>query len=540
MRALIEDTTLRQGIPVVSWGSDDEGQSSVPTNALAATRVAAGAAHSLALLSDGSIIAWGSNVDGQCTVPTPNSGFIAIATGRSHSLGVRANGSVVGWGWNYFGQCDPPAPNTGFVAVAAGDTHSLGLKSDGTIVAWGNNADGQCTLPTTNADFTAIAAGAFHSAGMKSNTNAYFWGRNDEGQVRGEDPVAQGDFIAIACGWYHTIALWSNGSVYQWGRNDEGQCGMYGLANTGFVAIAAGAFHSLGIKSDGSVVCWGLNDAGQSTEPAHNAGFIAIAAGGSHSLGISSSPKTYPTLREVGLPQNTSRRDLWLRVTPGSITAYTTRALAIVGGSDYIASEAGITPGTSVQQITLATHGVSPDMTGLAVSGEFPAGAGLAVFGYTSTPDLEVCDRIADVLRSYIGIGKALEGLVEVGVGDPGSLQRFPCVAILSQNSIDRGLTTGHSFVSMLYPITVQVAVNRMVSKQDSWRVCRQYLGALESILCDEKREIYATKAVRLLRDGVDHPAPVQGEQNPLLMAATLRLNAFVHPVWLDEEYRWS
>ena len=40
-------------------------------------------AHSLALLSDGSVIAWGRNSAGQCNVPAGLTGAIAIAAGAT-------------------------------------------------------------------------------------------------------------------------------------------------------------------------------------------------------------------------------------------------------------------------------------------------------------------------------------------------------------------------------------------------------------------------------------------------------------------------
>ena len=87
----------------------------------------------------GPIVGWGANYYGQSSVPSPNTGFVAVAAGFEHSLGLKSDGSIVGWGDNDFGQSSVPSPNTGFVAVAAGWYHSLGLKPDGSIVAWGGN-----------------------------------------------------------------------------------------------------------------------------------------------------------------------------------------------------------------------------------------------------------------------------------------------------------------------------------------------------------------------------------------------------------------
>ncbi|MCK4549464.1 MAG: hypothetical protein KAU49_04820, partial [Candidatus Krumholzibacteria bacterium] len=97
--------------------------------------VAAGGYHSLGLKFDGTIVSWGSNENLECTVPAPNVDFVAVAGGSSHSLGLKSNGMIVAWGFNYYGQCNVPAPNENFVAVAGSGYFSIGLKSDGTIAA---------------------------------------------------------------------------------------------------------------------------------------------------------------------------------------------------------------------------------------------------------------------------------------------------------------------------------------------------------------------------------------------------------------------
>jgi DNA-binding protein YbaB len=54
--------------PVIGWGDNGSGQTSIPTLANVAA-VAAGEAHSLALLDDGTVVAWGLNGSGQTSVP---------------------------------------------------------------------------------------------------------------------------------------------------------------------------------------------------------------------------------------------------------------------------------------------------------------------------------------------------------------------------------------------------------------------------------------------------------------------------------------
>jgi alpha-tubulin suppressor-like RCC1 family protein len=112
--------------------------------------VAAGAEHSLALLGDGEVMAWGGNgtdqlgngtQGGASNVPAAVAGLggvTAIAAGAQHSLALLSGGSVEAWGYNPDGQLGDgsnlnsavPAAISGLggvVEVAGGGAHSLSL-----------------------------------------------------------------------------------------------------------------------------------------------------------------------------------------------------------------------------------------------------------------------------------------------------------------------------------------------------------------------------------------------------------------------------
>jgi hypothetical protein len=139
--------------------------------------ISAGSAHSLALAPDGSVWAWGDNSQGQAgpipsacmsadacsNIPQEVPGLpyvVAVSAGAVHSLAVSSTGTVLGWGRNGEGQlgngtawCQGPdgcaqpglvkntdgSPLGGVVAVAAGALHSLALRSDGTVWTWGSS-----------------------------------------------------------------------------------------------------------------------------------------------------------------------------------------------------------------------------------------------------------------------------------------------------------------------------------------------------------------------------------------------------------------
>src|SRR5713226_5539063 len=94
-------------------------------------------------LTPGTVASWGQQV-----IPylQPATRFQAIAAGASHSLALKSDGTVVAWGDNFYGQSAVPADMTSVTAIAAGGCHGLALKSDATVVAWGYNGYGESTV----------------------------------------------------------------------------------------------------------------------------------------------------------------------------------------------------------------------------------------------------------------------------------------------------------------------------------------------------------------------------------------------------------
>jgi alpha-tubulin suppressor-like RCC1 family protein len=239
-----------------------------------AVAIAAGAQHSLALMSDGSVWTWGRNLEGQLgdggttdrTVPVPVAALPearAIAAGNDHTLAADATGAVWQWGRMSHDQLgavtDAPAgalaltpePVAGLPVVtmlAAGGTlgpggfgHALALDGDGRVWAWGHGTRGQLGQAGTGSLVTpaqvhdlagavAIAAGGFTSLATLADGSLWSWGSNAGGQlgdgtterralptrVAGLDAV-----VAVAAGGdgdrVHVLAVDRSGAVWAWG-----------------------------------------------------------------------------------------------------------------------------------------------------------------------------------------------------------------------------------------------------------------------------------------------------------------------------------
>ncbi len=251
------------------------------------TAIAAGVYYSIALASDGTVYTWGNNNSGQLGNGTNQPSRVpikvyhdaalsgktitAISAGAAHSIALASDGTVYTWGNNFYGQLGngnwtdsytPTAVATSGVlsgkiitAISVGGSHSIALASDGTVYSWGYNASGQLgngsnidsNIPvavTTSGvlsgkTITAISAGESHSIALASDGTVYSWGSNGNGQfgsgnttdsnvpvaVNTSDVLSEKIITAIAGGAAHSIALASNGTVYTWGSNFYGQLG---------------------------------------------------------------------------------------------------------------------------------------------------------------------------------------------------------------------------------------------------------------------------------------------------------------------------
>lgn len=303
-------------------------------------QVAAGSYHTCALLATRRVRCWGSGVlgygpalPGSGTLPIGSNAIPSdlgdlnlggdaaqISAGAHHTCALLTNGSVRCWGAGGDGQLgygntstigddETPASagdvNVGatVVQIAAGGNHTCALLANGKVRCWGNGSSGQLGYANTNTigdDEPPASAGDVNLGGdaiqvaVGSDANyprscalltsgkvrcwGYFPGGPGNPEEVGDDELPAsvpdvdvgGIVTQIALGRSHSCALLADAKVRCWGEGYYGALG-YGNRNSleqpvgagdvrvgGDVSqITASADHTCALMSSGSVRCWG-------------------------------------------------------------------------------------------------------------------------------------------------------------------------------------------------------------------------------------------------------------------------------------------
>ena len=180
------------------------------------TPLNSGKNHTLALKDNGVIIGWGENEYGQTTnakkkitkkttkEQTNSNNWKSLSAGAKHSNAIKTDGTLWSWGKNDSGELGDgtnissntqvqESSQSSWLLSSAGENHTLAIKVDGTLWAWGNNYYGQLGDGTTKNRNTptqigqntwqAISAGQNFSIGIQSDGTLWAWGINDNYQL---------------------------------------------------------------------------------------------------------------------------------------------------------------------------------------------------------------------------------------------------------------------------------------------------------------------------------------------------------------------
>ena len=303
---------------VEAWGSIPFGQLTPPAGLNDAIAVAAGASHSLALRSNGTVVAWGRETQGETIVPPGLSNVVAISA-RSHNVALKGDGSILVWGHPDPAVTNVPTEITPAIAVAAGNivggSYTLAVRSNGTVLAWGTpSLESVTNVPPDLSNVVQVAAGNYHALALKSDSTVAAWGYNFEGQAA--PPPGLSNVVAVRAGQSSSFAIKSDGTIVGWGA------AVVPPGLTGIVDLQDGANHTIALRTNGEVIAWGSNSAGQATVPAGLSDVGAIAAGVNHNLALT----PWPPLVITAQPQSSTRyrgESVTISVAAGGIEPFT-------------------------------------------------------------------------------------------------------------------------------------------------------------------------------------------------------------------------
>ncbi|NCZ93051.1 MAG: hypothetical protein EBZ00_03610, partial [Actinobacteria bacterium] len=220
-----------------------------------ARAIAAGSAHTCALLDDETVKCWGYNADGQ------------LGLG-----GMDSRGDAAGEMGDSLAAIDLGVGRT-VQQIAVGGFHSCALLDNNAVKCWGRNAAGQLgygdtsnrgdaanemgsNLPAvqfpTGRTARNIVAGANHTCALLDDASVICWGANEYGQLGQDSTSSIGDGVgesvastpsinlgtgrtalALAAGDSHTCAILDNYTVKCWGAGGNGRLGTNDTADIG-------------------------------------------------------------------------------------------------------------------------------------------------------------------------------------------------------------------------------------------------------------------------------------------------------------------
>ncbi len=269
-----------------SGGEAGEGGSGGAATPPFVTRMVAGAFHSCAVLSDGSLRCWGSGG----YIGSGNKVTIGDDEAPASIAPVKIGGEVQQISASWYDTC---------VRLDGQRLRCFGNGADGKLGYGNTQTIGDDETPASAGDVDlvrgtlSVSAGPYHTCAALVLGFVRCWGKNDHYQLGfsntqsiGDDELpSSADYVnvgltkQVAAGFSHTCALLSRGAVRCWGSNATGALGYPGVDVVGddetpfempdvdvggtVTQIVAGMLHTCALLEGGKVRCWGAGTDGR-------------------------------------------------------------------------------------------------------------------------------------------------------------------------------------------------------------------------------------------------------------------------------------
>lgn len=248
----------------------------------------------LGLTGEGTVVGWGSNRQGQTSIPVGLSDVRAIAAGTSHGVAVSGSGRITIWGDPYSAGLIPESEASGIIAVAAGSWFTLALTSDGSLLEFGLYRLG-ISQAIRSGRTRLIAANGVVGAALTDDGRLFvrkLYHYIPELPVVTNAPSRLPHAVQIAVNHQVGCALNGDGTLQVWAPPEL--VGNEVLASvTNGAAIAAGDSVILVLRKDGSVLHVSSGGTSHLEPPYELRDVVAISASGrtAAAVGRSTTPR---------------------------------------------------------------------------------------------------------------------------------------------------------------------------------------------------------------------------------------------------------
>jgi alpha-tubulin suppressor-like RCC1 family protein len=229
--AIRGETGIKGGATLWLWGNATNGITgnnsvvtrSSPVQTISSgtnwKRISLGSTHATALKTDNTLWLWGSSDRGQLgnnaitsrssPVQTISGGtnWCAVNAGAAHTAAIKTDGTLWLWGYGFYGQLgtnttatvsspvQTVSGGTNWKAVSMGDCTTAAIKTDGTLWTWGHNAFGRLGDNSTirrsspvqtvsgGTNWFKVALGPTSVGAIKTDGSLWLWGRNLGGRL---------------------------------------------------------------------------------------------------------------------------------------------------------------------------------------------------------------------------------------------------------------------------------------------------------------------------------------------------------------------
>lgn len=233
-----------------------------------------GSVSNMALKNDGTLWTWGWNFNGQLgrgntiqsssPVQTVSAGtnWKSISAGAFHSIAIKTDGTLWIWGNGVYGMLGNNAATarsspvqtisqgTNWKQASGGRCFTLAVKCDGTLWLWGSNLGGRLAdhsaidrsspvqTVSGGTNWKQASAGRCHGAAIKNDGTLWTWGAacagrlgdNSDFAINRSSPVQTvsggTNWRYVKSGQTHSLAIKTDGTLWTWGFNGYGQLGI--------------------------------------------------------------------------------------------------------------------------------------------------------------------------------------------------------------------------------------------------------------------------------------------------------------------------